>query len=400
MYRFSFKPILWIAAAATLALTGCGPSRNVGQQGPQNPQQQGGSVQVPAFNPGEKVTLALLAPQSGANQGAANLGRALVNAARMGMVDLAERQLELKVYDTAGDPARAGQMAQRALTDGADIILGPLFSSSTKAVARIAQPAGLKVLSFSTDSSAAGGSVWLTGFLPEMEARRVLSYASSQGRASVGVFYPQNAYGQAALRGAQQAQRERRTQIAGTGAFQPGFNGVQNGAGPFASASSGADAVLLATGGSDLQAAGSFMDFNNINPARVKFLGLGQWFSGATLKEPTLRGGWFPAPDIDRSNAFSSRYAQQFGAKPRLVAVLGYDAVMVAGRLFREARASGTREMFPTQLLLRPAGFEGGLGPIRFTRDGLSERSLAILEVGQRNFRTIDPAPRVFGAGS
>ncbi|MEM7508880.1 MAG: penicillin-binding protein activator [Pseudomonadota bacterium] len=400
MYRFSFKSILCIATAATLALAGCGPSRSVGQQGTQNPQQQGGSVTVPAFNPNEKVTLALLAPQSGPRQGAVKLGQSLVNAARMGMVDLGERQLELKVYDTGGDPARAGQVARRAMADGADIILGPLFSSSTKSVARVAQPAGIKVLSFSTDASAAGGPVWLTGFLPEMEARRVLSYAASQGRSSVGVFYPQTPYGQAALRGAQQAQREGRTQIVGTGAFQPGFNGVQNGAGAFANASRGADAVLIATSGTDLQAAGTFMDYNNFNPSRVKFLGLGQWFSGATLKERTLRGGWFPAPDVDRSNAFSARYAQKFGAKPRLVAVLGYDAVMVAGRLFRDARASGNRELFPTQLLLRPAGFEGGLGPVRFTRDGLSERSLAILEVGQRNFRTVDPAPRAFGAGS
>ena len=391
MYRSSFKPILLGLAMATLALAGCVQKPSVTPQAPQNPASQ---VKVPSFNPGQPVTLALLVPQSSPRQGAAKLGQALVNSARLGMVDLNDRQVELKVYDTAGDPAKAAQMAQKAIGEGADIILGPLFSASTKAVARVAGPQGVKVLSFSTDSSAAGGPVWLLGFLPEMEARRVLSFARSQGRGQVGVFYPANAYGDAALRGAQRAQQDGLTRIIGSGAFEPGFNGVQAGANAFAPAARGADAILVATGGSDLQAAGSFLDFNNFNPNRVKYLGLGQWYTGATFKEKTLRGGWFPAPDLDRSTAFSNRFAQRFGAKPRIVAVLGYDAVQIAGQVFQQSRAGQNLDPFPTAVLTRPGGFRSGLGPIRFTGDGLSERSLAILEVRQRQFPHRRPGTR------
>ncbi|MEL6479708.1 MAG: penicillin-binding protein activator, partial [Pseudomonadota bacterium] len=227
MFRLSFKPVflkpvLLGLAALSLLVAGCAP----GARGPSG-SASAPRVQGPTFQPGEVVTMALLSPQSSPNQGAAALGQALVNAARMGMVDLGERQLALKVYDTAGDPARAAQQAQAAIAEGADIILGPLFSAATKSVAQVAAPRGIKVLSFSTDSSAASNGVWLTGFLPEMEAQRILSYARAQGRGQVGVFYPATAYGEAALRGAQQAQRQGQTQIVGSGAFQPGFNGVQ-----------------------------------------------------------------------------------------------------------------------------------------------------------------------------
>ncbi|MEM0921677.1 MAG: ABC transporter substrate-binding protein, partial [Pseudomonadota bacterium] len=256
-----------------------------------------------------------------------------------------------------------------------------------------------KVLSFSTDSSVAGNGVWLTGFLPEMEAKRILAFARSQGRGQVGVFHPANGYGEAALRGARAAERAGLTQIIGSGAFQPGFQGVQAASSGFAAEARGADAILLATGGRDLQAAGSFMNLNDFDPARVKYLGLGQWYSGATFQELSLQNGWFPAPDVGRSNQFSDRYARQFGAKPRLVAVLGYDAVRVAGQVFAEARRGGSTDPFPTQILTRPAGFEGGIGAIRFNQAGLSERALAVLEVSDRSFRTIDPAPARFRAG-
>lgn len=404
MFRLSFKPVYVALAALTLGVAGCGGSVSLSSNGGQTPAQGGGQsgagAKTSQGGDDALITLALLAPQSGVNKGASNLGKALVNSARLGLADLNDKQVNLRIYDTAGDPAKAAAMAQKALGEGADIILGPLFSSSTKAVAPIAASAGVKVLSFSTDTSAAGGPVWVTGFLPEMEARRILSYAKAQGRSSVGVFYPETGYGQAALRGAQETQRAGLTQIVGTGGFNPGFAGVQAGAGSFAGSAGGADAVLIATGGTDLRSAGTFMDFHNFNPARVKFLGLGQWFSGSTLKERTLQGGWFPAPPTDLANAFSNRFARQFGSKPRFVAVLGYDAVQVAGQTLRETRAARSADPFDTETLTRPAGFKGAMGPIRFTKDGRNERGLAILEVAQGSFRTIDAAPTRFGRGS
>ncbi|MEM0924281.1 MAG: ABC transporter substrate-binding protein, partial [Pseudomonadota bacterium] len=188
MVRLSLKPLLCFLAAATLALAGCAPATRAPT--PSTPSTSSQSVQPQAVQPNQSITLALLTPQSSPNQGAASLGRALVNSARMAMVDLNNRQVSLKVYDTGGDQARAAQQARTAIAEGADIILGPLFSASTRSVARVAGPQGIKVLSFSTDSSVAGNGVWLTGFLPEMEAKRILAFARSQGRGQVGVFHP------------------------------------------------------------------------------------------------------------------------------------------------------------------------------------------------------------------
>ncbi|MEM6904902.1 MAG: penicillin-binding protein activator [Pseudomonadota bacterium] len=398
MYRLSIRPLFSLLAALA-CVAGCA-SPNTASRPTQTPQAPQPSVQVPAFDPQGTVTFALLAPLSTPRERAAQLAQALVNSARLGMADLNDRRLELKVYDTAGVPATAAQMADRALAEGADIVLGPLFSGATKSVASRVGPRGVKVLSFSTDTSAAGGPVWVTGFLPEMEAARILSFAARQGFDQVGVLYPATPAGQAALRGSREASQRGLTQVIGEASFQPGFQGVQEGTAIFADTAIGANSVLVATAGRDLQAAGSFLDFYNFNPRRVKFLGLGQWYSPSTLREQTLQGGWFPAPDQAKSDAFSARYAQRFGSKPPLVAVLGYDAVQVAGQLVQAARQAGASDLFDTALLTRSSGFEGGLGRIRFTPDGRSERALAILEVVSGNFATVDPAPFSFPPGS
>lgn len=399
MHRLSLKPFLLALAGAALVLSACGSSRTAApRQQAQIPQQATPAPVKPAPVRDENIVLALLAPQSGANQGAASVGRALVQAARLGVQDLNDRRVELRIYDTAGDPARGADMARRAVSDGADIILGPLFGSVTEAVAPIASGAGIKVLSFSTDSSVAGGPVWVTGYLPEMEARRILSFAASRGRNAVGIFYPATPYGEAALRGA----RETSTgfaQVIGSASFQPGFAGVEAGAEQFAGAAAGADAVLIASGGNDLRSAGSFLDFYNFNPQRVQYLGLGQWFSSSTLREKSLLGGWFPAPEPEAANRFSERFAQQFGEKPRFLATLGYDAVQIAGQAAKAARSSAGADPFSVETLTRPEGYEGAVGRVRLTRDGRNERALAILTVEAQGFATLDPAPRSFAAG-
>ncbi|MEM1277561.1 MAG: penicillin-binding protein activator [Pseudomonadota bacterium] len=392
-----FKPGLALVAALALGLAGCGG----GSGSPQTQQtttQSQAQVPQPEIVAPEQVTLALLVPESSSRSSAAQLGTALQRAARMAHSDLNDPAIDLRIYDTAGDPDVAASIAARAIADGADLILGPLFGSATKSIAPIAAQAGVNVLSFSTDTSAAGGPVWVTGFLPEMEAARILSFAQQQSYLNVGVFYPNTPYGEAAVRGALEADTAGQTRIIASTGFAPGFDGIQEGAETFASTAAGADAILIATGGTDLNSAGSFMNFYDFDPVVVKYIGLGQWFSGRTLKEIALRGGWFPAPDPDASRAFSDRYAAQYGEKPPLLAVLGYDAVQIAGQSILASR--GTDEVPLSALALtRPTGFQGAFGPVRLTPDGRNQRALAILEVGPRGFEMIDPAPESFGAG-
>ena len=216
------------------------------------------------------------------------------------------------------------------------------------------------------------------------------------------MFYPQTDYGSAALRGTDEAVLSSSARVVAASGYPRTFEGIRNTAEPFAGAAlaAGVTTILLPDSGQGLRSAGAFMDYSGLDPADVKYLGLGQWNSSATLQEPALQGGWFPAPDPDKLDTFSSLYAARFGTQPPFIAVLGYDAVQVAGQLLAGARRDGSITPFGRAELTRIEGFQGALGPLRFEPDGLNHRAMAIMEVGQRSFEVLDPAPERLGLGS
>ncbi|MHA1530053.1 MAG: penicillin-binding protein activator [Alphaproteobacteria bacterium] len=400
----SIAPGLILSAGLTLVVASCGPTTTSEPARSTTPSAAQTTPRLPSgrIDPNRPVMVALLAPLTAADEGAANAGIALANAARMAMVDLADPTMELRVYDTGGNAQGARAMALKAVREGAALILGPLFGTSTGGVGDAAGAAGINVISFSTDSMVAGGPVFLSGFLPEAEARRIVGFAASRGLDRIAVFYPHTDYGSAAIRGAEAAGLTSSARVVAASGYPRTFEGIQNTSGPFAGAalSAGASAILLPDSGQGLRSVGAFLDYNGLDPVEIKYLGLGQWDSSATLKEPALRGGWFPAPDPDKLDVFTGLYSVRYGAQPPFIAVLGYDAVQVAGQLLAAARRDGSTTPFGRAELTRIEGFQGALGPLRFEHNGLNVRAMAVLEVGERNFEVLDPAPSRLGLGS
>lgn len=392
MVRFDKSAARVAVLTGILVLSACAPA--VTAQGPATPAQQKG-----AFDPATPTAIALLAPLTASNTGAARLGQAIANSANIGLQDLNDPLVSLKIYDTAGDANVARQVAQRALDEGARLIVGPLFGQNASAIAPLAAARGIKVISFSTDSTVAGDPVYLSGFLPEMEARRITSFARGRGLDQIAIFYPQNVAGTLALRGAQTGSGPG---LSVQAAFERSEAGIPLAARTFAASvlSSGTKAVLVPEGGQALAYIASTLAREGVTPQRYKFLGLGQWNAKATIESKQVVGGWFPAPEPSAVSGFVNRYRSLYGAVPSPLAALGYDAVQIAGQMLIEARTVGAKAPFSTEAVTRPQGFRGVYGPIRFDRNGLGERSVAILEVGEEVFSSVDPAPVVFDLGS
>ncbi len=359
----------------------------------------GGAHRVSPLQP---VTVALLLPLTAQAAGPARLGRAMSNAAQLAVADLGDPALRILAFNTAGRPETAERVAQEALAAGADVLLGPLFAATTEEAGRVVAPAGRQVLSFSTNTQVAGPRVAVIGYTPEAEAERILSYAAGRGLRRIGIFYPANDYGEAALRGAQAVAGAGLVEIVALASYERSFKGIEAASGPFAETAraEAVDAVFLPAGGSELQAVGSFLNFHGVDPLSVRYLGLGVWNSRATFGEPALRGGWFPAPDRAAFARFAQRYRDRFGEDPPILSDLGYTAVQIAGQILATARAEGRAASFSAPELTRAQGFRGALGPLRVLPDGSARHALSILEVGDRQFLDLEPASQIPGAGS
>ncbi len=395
-------PGLSLLAGLLLLISACAPQMTTSRPPTPPAGPQPGSSAAGAVDLTRPVRVALLVPSGSSDPGTASLAGALVNAAEMARADLGDPLLDLAVYDTRATPEGARAAAEQAASEGARLILGPLFSSATRAAGEVAARHALTVISFSTDSAAAGGPVFLSGYLPEREAERIIGYAAAQGYDRIAIFHPANAYGRAARRGAEAAAARYGAGLLFALDYPRTFKGIEANAPRFAEVAlnTGVNAVLLPDEGQGLSAAAAFLDYSGLDPAEVKYLGLGQWNVPATLKESTLRGGWFPAPDPALVEAFAGRYEARYGTRPPLVAVLGYDAVQVAGQLLAAARESGVTDPFSATALTRPEGFDGAFGPLGFQPGGLNRRALAVLEVGEDGFKVVDPPPARLDLGS
>ena len=95
-----------VFALSALALAACTPTTT--------PTVQSGSG---------AVQVALLVPGGSGQASDELLARSLQNAARMAIGDLAGVKIDLRVYNTAGQPAQAKAMAEKAVEEGAQVIL-------------------------------------------------------------------------------------------------------------------------------------------------------------------------------------------------------------------------------------------------------------------------------------
>ncbi len=368
--------------------------------------------------------VALLLPLTGRH---ARIGAALRNAAQLALFDWADPSFELMFLDTGGSPGGAREAAVTAISDGAALILGPLLADSTRAVGRVARRSEVPVVSFSNDSTAASDGVYVVGFRPETEVRRVVAHAVTEGARRLAVLAPYDSYGDRVVAEFQATARGLGAEITRVARYPDGgdydavirqladydrrraalqsqmeaLEGRSDAASRRALArletlhtvgNPAFDALLIADGGRRLQEIAALLPYYDIDPKVVRMLGTGQWDVAGIGTEPALIGGWYAAADPSGRAALMQRYTRTFGQTPPRIATLAYDATALAAVLVRGAK--GPDYSAPT--LTQDTGFMGTDGIFRLRPGGLGERALAVLEVEERGSRVIDPAPERF----
>lgn len=333
--------------------------------------------------------VALLLPLSA--QGAAGTtAQSLRNAAELAISEFSQPDIQLLVRDDRGTEAGARNAARAALSDGAELVLGPLFSATTQAAGAVARPASRPVISFSTDSSVAQPGVYLLSFLPETEVDRIIRFASQRGRKSFAALIPDNAYGKVVHAAFQRTVAAVGGQVVAIETYASDRSNLQQTVQRLAAQAGRFDALFIPDNADTLPTIAQYLRGANVDTARVKLLGTSLWNDPRALATPGLQGGWFAAPDSVGFNAFAQRYRAKFGAEPVRIASLTYDAVSLAAAL---VRTQGSQR-FSTQVLTNRAGFAGADGVFRFNADGTNDRALAVLEVRQNAAVIIGAAPR------
>lgn len=360
------------------------------------------------------VSVALLLPLSGPH---ADLGQAMLQSAQMALFDMKYQSFELVPRDTKGTPDGARQAAQSALDNGAQLILGPLLGDEVQAVKPLVRRHDALMIAFSTNWTLADRNTFIMGFLPFAQVQRIAGYAASNNLHNVGIFAPNNQYGNAVISSYGTYSRQIGLPPAQIHRFEPGRADLTVEIDRFAEnitrsrlRSGPLQALLLPVGGDQARSIvnlAAYKDFNGTetseenpeepNPQNdIQYLGTGLWDDHALASEKLLNGAWFAAPSPDLRRDFEQRYRMLYGNAPPRLATLTYDATALATVLARNGFQRGAHPDFTRSALTNPNGFAGIDGIFRFRNDGLVERGLAVLEIRHGDLKVIDPAPRTF----
>ncbi|MEL6644409.1 MAG: penicillin-binding protein activator [Pseudomonadota bacterium] len=349
-----------------------------------------------SLNNRNAVPVALLVPTSAPDGGAA-LAQSFENAARLAMTDLAGAEIDLRVYDTFGQPAGATNATNQAIADGARIILGPLFAESASAAGAAAAPRGVNVLSFSNNPAVAGGNVFLLGRTFQNTADRLVRYAALQGRTDIVIVNAESPAEQAGRDAIARAIAVNGVRLAGNTSFALNQQAVIEAVPIIAEQveASGADTVFLTSGNDGaVPFLAELLPENGVDPAEIQLIGLQRLdIPSGALALDGLQGALFAVPDPGLDAQFRARYEAAFGAVPHPLASLAYDGIAAIGAL----SSTGQPNALSAQTLTRPAGFAGVGGVFRFLPNGTNERGLAVARVQDKQVVFVDPAPRSFG---
>jgi len=399
-HRVGILTQAWTRVRATLSLLGLAAilaacSTPLSGSGPPIAQQPGEAAAANAAVGEGQVRVALILPLSG--QGNASVaGQSMKNAAEMALAEFKSPNIQLLVKDDGGTVQGAQAGAQQAISEGAEIIIGPLFAQSVSAVGQVARTNNIPVIAFSTDVSVAARGVYLLSFLPETDVRRIVEFSISRGKRSFAAILPDNAYGTVVEGAFQQEVSRRGGRVLVLEKYTPEGNRINEAARRVSQAANQVDSIFIPDSPDAVPQVVNALAANGVDLRRVQMIGSGLWEDARISSTAALEGAWYAAPESNGFRNFSARYRARYGQDPVRTATLAYDAVALVAAL---VKTQGPQRFSETSLT-NPSGFAGIDGVFRFRPEGTNERGLAVLRVAPAGGQVLSPAPTSFQPGT
>lgn len=370
----------------------------------------------------------------------------------MSLFDISSGRLVLQFYDTEGTAEGARNASELAISQGVELIIGPIFSEEVRAIRENTHSADIGVITFSSHPSNLGDGIYTISTLTSQQVEHIIGYACDKGYKRFAILSQDNAMGDIVAMAAKSAadrcgatitkagfyysktdnlqptvqqvmprlveemQKEKDEEIerlekaradvlAGlpvkmkneeTGMEEERMMTMEELTATIETLKNTEivrdpfefDALLITEEGSRLRSLGALLSYYDV-PKEVKILGTSQWANSSPSREPALVGGWFSNLPFAGFEQFSARYKKIYGEKPPRIASQAYDAVALAAVLAETGS-------FSYDNLTNPSGFRGVDGLFRLLPNGLSERGLEVLGVEKRGYVTLSPAPEVF----
>jgi branched-chain amino acid transport system substrate-binding protein len=336
--------------------------------------------------------VALLLPLSGTKK---ELGTSLLNASELALFNLGTKNIVIKNYDTKGSEDGAKKAINKALLDNVDVVLGPMFSKTTRAIAEIAKNNNTPLISFSNDSSLANDNNIVFGFLPETQIQRLTDYSLKQGITKFSGLLPQNGYGKLIEHTLIKELNKKQLKIERAGWYKTADERLSRTIKNITVLPEDvtpeqlrprSEILFVPESGPILNSIISRLASKNVNSKRFRFAGISDWKSPKIHKNKRLIGSWFAAPNIAERDNFNAVFKDTFDYEPAAIASLSYDALALLSLITEDANNNKlTFKSFNNATL-----YEGISGQFYINHLGLVQRKLNMYQIDNSTITLID----------
>lgn len=329
-----------------------------------------------------QLNVGVLLPLTGK---ASNIGLGMQNAMFMALDDLQSNRLTLKFYDTKSSKIGAEIAAEKAIDEGAQLILGPLMSEEVEGASSETLSANIPMVSFTTSPQVLQKGVYSIGLLNGEQVDRAVSYATSKGRRKMALLVPDTNSGLNIVKAAIMSTIAKDMTL-----DKVGFYSAENV--DFSqlikemSAQADFDTVMIADSGNRLKSLASMFAYNDIMYPDVLFMGTSAWDNTNLSKETILYHGVYPMVSKSYGTYFADKYKETFGEQPKSVYSFAYDSVLLASVV------AGKNDENIENTLTQNSGFIGVNGFFKILPTGQSYHSLEMVEVTKEGPKVVSKA--------
>ena len=348
------------------------------------------------------IKVALLVPLSGE---AAPIGKSMVDAATLALYDTylnapsdeIKAQIILMPKNSGNTLKENVAAAKQAVAQGAQFVIGPLFSQSVTTIAPILKEKKIGMISFSNNKAVAAENVYTFGFLPEQQVERMAEYAYLEKMQRVALLAPNDAYGEKVRDTLGEIYLKKGGLVAPSELYAPSANNIEAAVLRIAAAYNNApedrrfQAIFVADSGNQMKNIVKYLVKSHIDLTKIKLIGTGLMGDNGLEKIPELQGAWFPNSPVAPYNVFAKRFANTYGYNPVRLASLAYDATSIIAKIAMKG------EGINAGALTDPNGFyDTANGLVRLLPNGKSERKLEVVELHAQGQEVLDSAPKSF----
>ena len=334
-----------------------------------------------------KFRIGLLVPLTGPFS---YLGDTISGGSELAFFKMQNPNIELLYFDTAGGD-KVIEAANSAISSDVDVIIGPLFSDSVKAIKPLFNELDIPILSFSNNIDVAEEGVWVLGYLPEQQIDQLVDFAVSRGKQNFGILSSSSQLGNKITKAAENKLKEYglspRTVLTISNIEDIDQNELLNKIKMFAQYIDTEkdpltlpppvfDTVLLAGDTSFILQVAPILSYYDLGPDRALFIGIDRWNIPKMLNEPSLQNAILTLQTRPADEKFNKVWKSEFKIDSNDLARISFDATALV-----IATANINSDASLSERLVGQPGFIGFSGQFKMSRTGLTERIFEIMKI-------------------